>query len=373
MNAVQPTTEAEAAPWGQGGSAEPPRVLFVNVTRRCNVDCPRCYITPEHRAGRDALGPELLHKALSDPFFRDHAGEVLVIYQGGEPQLVGRAALTEMAAAAEEACPGARQTAVSNMATAAPWFLELAWERFGGRIETTWAAARKSTLSGDEGRYQALFARSMRAAAEAGLACPVNVELNAETVAAGPERLIEAMASVGARVCEFDLSFDFAAFRSAPVFGPGGYPVLPPTVSYAKVADFLVGLRRALALSPPARRFESHSLVPPYARGLDLPFNTLSEERFVTLNPDGTITTVPLYSDVEETYLGRLQDSPLSAILAHPHRALRAQVQRDRLRACVGCRHLPHCQGGPGHAPWGDGSGVCAGLRPLLDRLAPRL
>ena len=349
------------------GSGVETRVLFVNLTRRCNIDCPRCYLTEINRARRETLDPTLLEQVLADPFFRNHDGPVVVIHQGGEPQLVGHRAFEDYVAAVCRAHPEARQTAVSNMVAAPPWFLDLAHRHFGGRIETTWAAGRKQTLAGEEATYQDMFAQSLARAIDAGLNCPVNVELNDATAQAGPDVLLDLMVKTGAQDCEFDLSFDFAAFRRNPAFGPGGVPFIPPTIPFAEVSAYLLALRRRRSLR--GLNVRSYSLVAMSARGTDLPFNVQSESRFVTINPDGIITTVPLYSDVPQTYLGNARHSSLSDILAHPNRALRIDYERHRTRGCAGCRHWDACQGGPSHAPLFDGSGECAGLRRVLDRL----
>lgn len=341
----------------------------MNLTRRCNIDCPRCYLTPVHRASRDTLDPALLAAVLRDPFFRDHEGPVVVIHQGGEPQLLGRQAFGAIVETTRQALPHARQTAVSNMFAAPDWFLDLAHSAFEGRVETTWAAGRKHTLAGDGDRYQEAFAQAVGKAIESGLSCPINVELNDDTARLGPDTLIAMMLATGARSCEFDLSFDFAAFRQNPSFGLGGTPHVPPTVPFDAVARYLLDLRRALVVRGLRDRIHSHSLVPMAQRGVDKPFNTRCESRFVTLNPDGTITTNPLYSDIEETYLGNVREATLSAILAHPNRALRITAEEARTQPCAGCPHWQHCQGGPSHAPWTDGSGECAGLRQVLDRL----
>jgi hypothetical protein len=277
--------------------------------------------------------------------------------------------MTALVEAVAEAAPHARQTAVSNMFTAAPWFLELARTWFGGRIETTWAAGRKTTLAGDGLAYQMRFEAALRSAIDAGLVCPINVEVNTETLEAGPDALLDMMLRTGASVCEFDLSFDFQRFWSKPEFGPGCVPLLPPTARYSDVAAFLLALHRRIVVRGLSGRIHSHALVPFAARGVDLPFNTRSESRFVTLNPDGTVTTVPLYSDIVPTYLGNLHDQTLSQCLSHPNRGLRIAFEEIRALPCGACPHQLSCQGGPSHAPLFDGSGECAGLRSVVERM----
>ena len=40
-------------------------VGFINVTRQCNVDCKRCYLTEAHRAARERLPLATLEAFLS--------------------------------------------------------------------------------------------------------------------------------------------------------------------------------------------------------------------------------------------------------------------------------------------------------------------
>lgn len=347
----------------------PARVLFVNVTKRCNVDCPRCYLTPLNRNTRDSFSLDALTSVLAHPFFSNYDGPVLVIHQGGEPQLLGFQGLSPIVKTVESVLPEARQTVVTNLFTAPAWFRDMAIEYFQGRIETTWAAGRKQTLAGSEERFQEMFRSSLQMCVSEGLSCPINVELNDDTFDLGPDHLIDMMLETGAQTAEFDVSVDFAKFREAPKFAMGNAPILPPTIAYDKIASYVWEFRRQIHVRGLQERINSHSILPLNQRGGDLPFNTRCENRFFTLNPNGDITTIPLYSDIEETYLGNVNTDGFSYCLNHANRQARIAYEVLRLGPCQGCEHLELCQGGPSHAPVLDGSGECVGLKSVLSRL----
>ena len=346
------------------------RVLFVNLTKRCNVDCPRCYILERHRKGRDAFGLSHLRRALESDFFQDAAARPTLIFQGGEPQLVGAREFNRICETVREIHPDIRMTCVSNLLAAPDWYIDLVRTHFEGRAETTWAAGRKMTLGGDEGAFQDAFARSLARMLDAGLSCPVNVETNAETVSAGPGAILDLHRRTGAIQFEFDISVAFDRFLSAPEFGAGNLPVLPPTVPYAAVARFLLDLRRAIRDAGLSDRFRTQVLDPPERRGGDHAFNVGRELDFVTMNPDGSVTTNPLFSDIPETYLGSLAEAGLDKILDHPNRRRRSIMEARRTIDCTTCPHFEGCRGGSSHIPLLDASGECAGLKRLLDELA---
>jgi sulfatase maturation enzyme AslB (radical SAM superfamily) len=326
-------------------------------------------LTPLNRNTKDVFPEGLLTKVLSDPFYRDYLGPVLVIHQGGEPQLLGASKMRSILEEVKACAPNARQTIVTNLFNAPVWFVEMAYEFFQGKIETTWAAGRKQSLAGREDVFQTMFRKSLKLCIEEGLSCPINIELNDDTFDAGPDFLIDMMLETGAKTAEFDISVDFAKFRKNPSFAQGNAPLLPPTIPYTKVSQYLLDFQRRLIVRGLKDRIGSHSIIPISHRGLDLPFNTRCEDRFLTLNPDGFITTIPLYSDIEETYLGNVHTDGMQKCLSHPNRLGRITYEMLRTGPCVGCVHQTGCQGGPSHVPVLDGSGECAGLKRVLDRL----
>jgi MoaA/NifB/PqqE/SkfB family radical SAM enzyme len=137
------------------------RVLFVNLTRLCNVDCPRCYLTPENRRSKLALRQGLLTDILSSDFFSKPASDgehPLVIFQGGEPTIVGHTAFLGYIDEVRRVAPAARMTMVSNLMRLPDWVIDVSREYFDCRIETTWAAGNKKSLRGDEAVFQERFA-----------------------------------------------------------------------------------------------------------------------------------------------------------------------------------------------------------------------
>ena len=98
-------------------------------------------------------------------------------------------------------------------------------------------------------------------------------------------------------------------------------------------------------------------------------FNVRQEANFITINPDGTVTTNPLFTDLTETYLGNLNEQGLDEIIKHPNRQLRVIEEVKRTRSCVDCDHYESCAGGASHAPIMDTLGGCAGLLQFRDAM----
>lgn len=345
------------------------KVLFVNLTRLCNVNCPRCYLTPTNRASKLAMPEGMLTRILTSKFFSDaDAAPVTVIFQGGEPTVVGEKAFVGYAEEVRAAAPGARMTMVSNLLAMPDWAIDASREYFGGNIETTWAAGMKKTLAGNEDAFQERFARTLRSVIDAGLTCPVNVELNRETFRAGPRSIVDLAKMTGATDFAIDFSVRFNDFRIRPSFLQGNYPALPGSISNVEFRDFAVGLRRALFSEGLQDMISCNVLGTKDERKRDMAFNTCREADFVTVNPDGTVTTNPLFSDIIETHLGSLSEQSLDEILEHPNRQMRIDYEfaRRSQGVCVKCPVYEFCEGGPSHLPVMDGSGECVGPKGLL-------
>lgn len=335
-----------------------PAVGFINITRQCNVDCKRCYLTEAHRSAKERLPLATLEAFLSHPFWQER-GAVL-IWEGGEPSLVGEQAMREYCREARRLLPHASQAIVTNAFHVPGWLIRLIQEELDGNVETTYAYRHKFSLAGDEQHYQRRFLEGLDRFWRAGLNCTVNIELNAETVAAGTDALAAVMLNSQCREWEVDISVDFRKFLAAPEYTPDSVPVLPLTVSYRHAWDFLLELREKWG---PAFREAGIRLGTIEQRAADgnQQFNIACEHRFLTLNPDGTVTTNPLYSDLEGTFLGNVGTEGLDPILANPRRMRRILADRKRLAPCRSCEHFSYCRGGPSHVAPHDGSGECAG------------
>lgn len=341
-------------------------VGFINVTRQCNVDCKRCYLTESHRAAKERLPGNTLAAFLTADFWQDRP--VTLIWEGGEPSVVGHSLMQLYVAHASDLLPHASQTMVTNCFSVPNWLIDLSHSAFNGQVETTFALGHKFSLSGSEDLYTRRFTAGLDRFWDAGVVCTVNVELNTETIERGPTVLADLMLTTKAKVWEFDISVDFRRFLAQPNYQASSTPELPLTASYASAWAYLHALHAAHGqqLRDAGITIGAFEQVAGEANNQ---FNVLSEDRFLTLNPDGTVTTNPLYSDLEGTFLGNLQEAPLDDLLSSPRRLARVIAERRRLMPCRACPHFSYCSGGPAHVPVTDGSGECAGGRAMWDLL----
>jgi len=344
-------------------------VGFINVTRQCNVDCKRCYLTEAHRAAKERLPLSTLESFLNAMFWQGRP--VTFIWEGGEPTVVGREALNDYCALARRVLPHADQTMVTNCFNVPNWLIDLAFKEFGGSVETTYAHAQKYTLGGDAGQYQRKFFAGLDKLWNAGINCPVNVELNIETIQAGVDSLAAAILGSQCRVWEFDVSVDFRSFLSEPRYTEASVPILPLTASYSEVWAFMCELNARWGASFMNAGISIGAFQQQIGQSNNQ-FNVACESRFLTLNPDGTVTTNPLYSDLQGTFLGNVVYEDLETILRSPRRKARIIADRKRIAPCQGCEHAFYCKGGPSHVPVSDGSGECAGGRAMWDQLLER-
>lgn len=352
------------------------KVVFVNVTKLCNINCPRCYLTPESRAQKDRLEPSHLISFIDHSFFKEPE-PVKFIFQGGEPQVMGADYYDQCIHGIKQILPEATFGAVTNLYTAHDWFLELAKEHFGSAFDTTFALGEKFTLAGSHSDYLKKFIASAKRSVDAGVAPRINVELNPETVAATPQALIDIAHETGVVDWEFDHSVAFNAFARAPKDLPGhpSYPHLPNTVPYQEYADFIWEFLSLWGLHFPKTPLNNgfaflSRMQKGEGIGLEnMAFNVGRELEFLTINPDLTLTTNPLFSDIQTTYLGSLAEHSLDTLLANPERHARARYEKVRALPCQSCRYLNLCGGGPSHVPVFDGSGECAGAKSVFERL----
>lgn len=335
------------------------RVVFVNVTKQCNVNCPRCYLTEDSRSGRQRLPVEYLDRILDSQYIHS-ADEVSVILQGGEPSILGHDLLSGYVRAIKRRVPHARVSMVSNLLNMPDWLIDFSLNELDGRLETTYASGYKFTLDGSAEKYNERFAKSLAKATSAGLLCPINVELNRETYERGPQYLVDLALAANARVWEFDFSVDFAAFHKEQSYNLFGYPVVAPTLKYDEFYQFvlefsrLFGIQTGMELSCGVMdQFEPS--------GKSINFNIQREKDFITINPDGSITTNPLFSDIVPTYLGNISTTPLDQLARSPLRIRRIMHEKKRVESCYKCPFYQRCGGGVSHLSVWDGSSNCVG------------
>lgn len=336
-------------------------ILFINVTKQCNVNCHKCYLTEENRSLNQFLSNETLKQLCLAPEVKA-AESVLVIFEGGEASLAGYDRLKSYSQVVREQLPNARQTMVTNLLVMPNWLINLCKEEYNSVFETTLALGGKYTLSGSESKYIEKFTKSLKKVADAGLECTVNIELNQQTIKAGPQAIIDIAEETGNKYWEFDLSVDFEYFLSNPTFNLNNYPLLSLQSSFDEVSKYLEAYIADYKTELKRLGLEITSL--DYLQGKvdNLSFNIAKDMNFITLNPNGTVTTNPLFSDMPQTYLGNINKDAFSEILKAPGRRMRGRHERFRMSTCLPCPFYDVCGSGASHAPVIDGSGECVGF-----------
>lgn len=342
------------------------RILFINVTRRCNVYCQACFLKPENRlADPHRLSPERVAQVLAHPYFSEH-DDVKVIFQGGEVALMGAAYLHEMSAEIQRAAPHALQAVVTNLFRLPRWLFD--WiDAYQVWPETTFASEGKMAYDGNRDLYVERFLRNLDTMWEAGWPCRVNVDVTRGMYERGVDDFARIMLDSRCRGWDFDASVQFDEFLASPRYGRFGFPILPLSITHAERADYMLGLWQRWGDELKAHGIGSVTYHSFEAGVASQEFNVERELDFITLNPDATVTTNPLYADLEPTYIGDLRRNDFDAVLAHPNRLGRARLERRRLTECGRCPYIQSCAGGTAHLPVFDGSGECGGLYTLWE------
>lgn len=335
------------------------RVIFINLTKLCNVNCPRCYLTDSSRVDKFRMPIEVLDKVLESKYVQD-ADEVTFVLQGGEPSILGFDFLSSCVSIIESSHLTHKIAMVSNLLNMPDWLVKFSKEKLKGRLETTYASGYKFTLSGSEESYNSKFIKSLKKAIDAGLPCPINVELNRETYHNGASLLVDIAEQTGARVWEFDFSVDFSLFHKEPGFNQFGYPILNSTLSYDEFYEFVFDFGRLFHERIGGDL--SCGVIDQFSEmNKSINFNIQREKDFITVNPDGTITTNPLFSDIVQTYLGNINRSSLDNMINSASRVRRIMHEKNRAMNCFTCKNINRCGGGVSHLPVYDGSENCVG------------
>ncbi len=341
-------------------------VLFINVTKQCNVNCPRCYLTEVSRKTAFVLPVNLFEKLLSSSHL--DGKKVTVIFEGGEVTLIGERQLMKYIDAVVRIRPEAKMTAVSNFLSLPSWFIDICHKHFGSIIETTFAFDNKFTLNGSRDKFLSKFERGMQKAKENNISFVVNVELNIETIKCGPSLLFALIEKTGHTKWEFDISLDFDEFNHNQVFNEFGYPVVKSTASYMDFSQYIKSLYHDYGDKLKSLGFESTISKRSEKNGdKNMSFNVQMEDKFITINPDGTITSNPLFSDMPKTYLGNIERTSLEDMINGSILKNRIKHEKRRVLPCYSCQYFKNCKGGPAHASLYDGSGECAGSKQLWE------
>lgn len=336
-------------------------LIFVNATKTCNIDCPRCYIKEENRKSKDSFDLTILKRFFDTPEFIN-ASSCTLIWQGGEPSIKGESFFRS----ADAVIPSfVKQRMVTNLYNLPNWLIKYSREKFDSQLETTYAIGRKYNLKGSSKHYQQRFISNMKKAVKENIMITGNVELNDETLLAGPENFFNIIKSTENDRWEFDVSINFLKFFENENFNEYGSPILPTSISYKNHSKFL---KRLIQIASK----DKYELTTSWHENIDdindnHSFNNLREREFITINPDGTITTNPLYSDIKDTYLGNINTTSIDDILRSKKRIMRIKGEINRLKDCIGCNRLVKCKGGSSYINVFDGSGECAGFKEVFN------
>lgn len=344
-------------------------MLFINITKQCNVNCPRCYLTEESRSTKGLVPFEYIDKALSDPFYSKKGTTPIVAWEGGELSLVGEKILRDYMTRVRDKFPNVRQTMVTNALNAPDWLIGIAKDFMNSHFEVTYAAGHKYTLDGSSDKYQEKFKRSIRKAKEAGVDVAVNVELNIETYNAGTEELVKLMRETGVKIWEFDVSVKFDEFLRNRIYNQYLYPILPGTMTFDMFSQFIIDLVKNHDEELQELGIQSSIIWHSQTLNKAQFFDVKNSGSMFTLNPDGSVCLNVLWTDMPEMSLGNIRDNNISDFVRHNTRRKHIRwEQLKRTETCVDCEYFHSCNGGPSHAPLYDGvSGECSGGKMIYD------
>lgn len=319
--------------------------LFINTTWSCNMDCPRCYIPKnlrdDHQSRLDHayLTKMLRHESISQD------SNTVVMYMGGEATTIGKKSMKSYINAVAKILPNARHTVVTNLFHLPNWLIDMSVNQFQGQIETTYANGQKQTLSGNEQRYQEKFINNLKQITCHGINCTVNVELNKETYSRGIEPIIATMQTTKAKDWAFDYSVNFDEFNAKSIYDDFDYPVLKGSLTLKEYWDFVSAVKQHnWAIVQGVR-------ITPRVDG----FNVMEGKNFLTINPNNTVTTNPLFSTMQA-----LQYSDIDTMNQSNMREKHQRRAVSRIRPCVNCNEFYDCQGFSAHVPIQQ-EGICAG------------
>lgn len=339
------------------------RVLFINIIKQCNMHCDRCYLTESSRRNAQILPFLAIEKILKSSWAQDCS--LTIIWEGGEAALAGRHFFGEMVKQTKRLRPDAKQTMVSNLYSLPDWLIRLSQDYFESKIETTFSLGGKFSLSKNQSMFLTRFAKNFLKASNAGLLCPINLELNDHTVKLGSRRLVDYLAGLGKCQIEFDVSVDFERFLADPAYTLHGYPILPLTTSYANFARFVSTFDQEIRARGLELKIGSSLIDEMREKKQSSMFGIQRGSDFLTINPDGSLTTNPLFSDLVPTFLGNVLKDDIEMLLESPKRTRFIRHEIRKTAECMSCEFYSLCSGGPSHAPTFDGSGECAGMKQL--------
>lgn len=337
--------------------------LFINVTKECNLDCTRCYLHEQSRSTKSLLSIDTAEKFLCNAHFAQKVSQIVL--QGGEINLVSVDHIEDLLKLCRYRHPNATIRIVSNLLGVKPEFFSLLHEYCESNIETTFALNSKSLKNGDEQLYKEVFCATAWQYYNQNISISSNFELNIESLLKGASEFYNYVAYFPPSYWDFDLSLDFKSFLRDQEYSRNGTPLIKATVSYKQFWDYLLDLK-VLKDDLNAKKIEI-SFFKAASERVNNQFSAGQLGCFYTLNPDGYVTTNPLYSDLKSTFIGNVED-----LVVHKSDVWKRLFNDEliRLKECSSCERFRSCGGSITYVQLHDGSGECVGgktARPLIE------
>tara|TARA_Y100001972_G_scaffold34560_1_gene42890 strand:+ start:5177 stop:6202 length:1026 start_codon:yes stop_codon:yes gene_type:complete len=333
------------------------KTLFINVLKKCNLDCKQCYLSVDSRQSDKVLSCETLRDFISNPAFSDN--NYRVVWQGGELSILPSSHLWLLS---EHLPPGVKQSVVTNFLAYSAGLSDFVSSQCDRTIETTFAYQDKSTKSGSCERYRSCFLNTAKRYYDDGLAININVELNAGTIDSGVENLVRFFDQLPPSSIDFDISLSPIQNQEL-VQTNDSY--LPKSVSFESHWQFLKNL--FISLSERKLVNKSFPLFESILSGKTTQFSANSYGLFFTLSPDGLVTTNPLYSDQPGLVIGH-SSAGSDFRESNRYKSL-LREEYNRFCQCSGCPYVKSCGAGASYVPVYDGSGECVGGQGLRKEL----
>lgn len=342
-------------------------ILYINATLGCNLDCTKCYLRESVRNSRGKLEDEALIRLLKDPYLQQSDKRIMVVWEGGEVALAGEERLRHFCTLTRELLPESQQTMVANLVVLPHWLIQITKDFFDSKFETTYAPGEKQLYGGDEAGYRKKYEANLIKAVNHELSVSVNVEVNQGTYERGVDEMAEFMVRSGAKIWDFDIAIGFDRFLSAQRYNSHAYPLLEPSLGYEYYYQYI----KDLVLTHD-QTFVEHGIdiaaVRQMMRGARTQLYAVQKtHEMFTLNPNGDLTTNPMWSDMQSMLRWNIFKHSLEDVLKDPqHRAHTRWELMERVRPCRDCEYYSMCRGGPSYAPIFDGqTEECVGGRRL--------
>lgn len=352
--------------------------IFLNATKLCNINCKHCFLTLDNRKhNNQIIDIDKFIVFLKNPFFEKK--NIEIVWEGGEISTIDYDLLEEMIGKLDKNFNNIRQTCVTNMFNMDDRFIELIKKCFNSSIETTFAFGDKETWDDNGQKYLDKFKENVIKTHLAGISCPINLELNSKTINMGTKDFIDYFIEITDKTqqdifIDLDYSINFNQYLNELGSNPYGYPNLLLQDSYSDISKYLKKLYLHIESTNSERNQTIHIGLFNEIENNEInnSFNVLMEDRFFTINPDGNVTTNPLFSDLKNTYIGNIYKNTSDQILNHEGRHKRKEHELKRQEHCKECDEFEFCQSSSSHVPvFVEGDIECCGylgLRKFIKR-----